>query len=81
MLASAAVFDARIAASNLYGLKVIRTNKGSLNAYSTLIGHEVFGSVGITERTAKEAGFASSLVGPKASTDTRVSLAIRANSL
>jgi NADPH-dependent 2,4-dienoyl-CoA reductase/sulfur reductase-like enzyme len=57
MLASAAVFDARIAASNLYGLKVIRTNKGSLNAYSTLIGHEAFGSVGITERTAKEAGF------------------------
>lgn len=57
MLASAAVFDARIAASNLYSLKVIRTNKGSLNAYSTVIGHKAFGSVGITERTAKEEGF------------------------
>ncbi|AJC74465.1 FAD-dependent pyridine nucleotide-disulfide oxidoreductase [Pseudothermotoga hypogea DSM 11164 = NBRC 106472] len=57
MLASAAVFDARIVASNLYGLKVIRTNKGSLNAYSTVIGHKAFGSVGITERTAKEEGF------------------------
>ncbi|PLV57349.1 FAD-dependent oxidoreductase [Thermotoga sp. SG1] len=57
MLASAAVFDARIAASNLYGLKVIRTNKGSLNAYSTVIGNKAFGSVGITERVAKEEGF------------------------
>lgn len=57
MLASAAVFDARIAASNLYGLKVIRTNKGSLNAYSTVIGSKAFGSVGITERVAKEEGF------------------------
>jgi NADPH-dependent 2,4-dienoyl-CoA reductase/sulfur reductase-like enzyme len=57
MLASAAVFDARIAASNLYGLKVIRTNKGSLNAYSTVIGSKAFGSVGITERIAKEEGF------------------------
>ncbi|MCD6550670.1 FAD-dependent oxidoreductase [Thermotoga sp.] len=57
MLASAAVFDARIAASNLYGLKVIRTNKGSLNAYSTVIGSKAFGSVGITERVAREESF------------------------
>ncbi|KAF2958263.1 pyridine nucleotide-disulfide oxidoreductase [Thermotoga sp. Ku-13t] len=57
MLASAAVFDARIAASNLYGLKVIKTNKGSLNAYSTIIGNKAFGSVGITERTAREEEF------------------------
>ncbi|WP_126992646.1 FAD-dependent oxidoreductase [Thermosipho globiformans] len=57
MLASAAVFDARIAASNLYKLRLLRTNKGSLNAYSTVIGGKTFASAGITETVAKEEGF------------------------
>ncbi|KLO21533.1 FAD-dependent pyridine nucleotide-disulfide oxidoreductase [Marinitoga sp. 1197] len=57
MLASAAVFDARIAASNLYKLKLLRTNKGSLNAYSTMIGSKAFAAAGITEAVAKEEGF------------------------
>jgi NADH oxidase (H2O2-forming) len=57
MLASAAVFDARIAASNLYKLRIIRTNKGSLNAYSTMIGSKAFAAAGITETIAKNEGF------------------------
>jgi NADH oxidase (H2O2-forming) len=57
MLASAAVFDARIAASNLYKLKLLRTNKGSLNAYSTMIGGKAFAAAGITESVAKAEGF------------------------
>ncbi|AEX85570.1 pyridine nucleotide-disulfide oxidoreductase [Marinitoga sp. 1135] len=57
MLASAAVFDARIAASNLYKLRVLRTNKGSLNAYSTVIGGKAFAAAGITEAVAKQEGF------------------------
>ncbi|GAB6190010.1 FAD-dependent oxidoreductase [Marinitoga arctica] len=57
MLASAAVFDARIAASNLYKLKLLRTNKGSLNAYSTMIGSKAFAAAGITEAVAKAEGF------------------------
>ena len=57
MLASAAVFDARIAASNLYKLRVIRKNKGSLNAYSTMIGSKAFAAAGITENIAKIQGF------------------------
>lgn len=57
MLASAAVFDARIAASNLYKLKLLRTNKGSLNAYSTMIGGKAFAAAGITEAFAKAEGF------------------------
>ncbi|SHH39905.1 FAD-dependent oxidoreductase [Thermosipho atlanticus] len=57
MLASAAVFDARIAASNLYKLKLLRTNKGSLNAYSTMIGGKAFAAAGITEKVAKNEGF------------------------
>jgi NADPH-dependent 2,4-dienoyl-CoA reductase/sulfur reductase-like enzyme len=57
MLASAAVFDARIAASNLYKLKLLRTNKGSLNAYSTMIGGKAFAAAGITEAVAKAEGF------------------------
>ncbi|KAF2955389.1 FAD-dependent oxidoreductase [Marinitoga sp. 38H-ov] len=57
MLASAAVFDARIAANNLYKLKLLRTVKGSLNVYSTVIGSKTFAAAGITERMAKEEGF------------------------
>ncbi|MBO8140368.1 MAG: FAD-dependent oxidoreductase [Thermosipho sp. (in: Bacteria)] len=57
MLASAAVFDARIAAFNLYKLRLLRTNKGSLNAYSTMIGGKAFAAAGITEAVAKAEGF------------------------
>ncbi len=57
MLASAAVFDARIAASNLYKLRVVRTSMGSLNAYSTMIGSKAFAAAGITEKVANIEGF------------------------
>jgi len=57
MLAFAAVFDARIAAFNLYKLRLLRTNKGSLNAYSTMIGGKAFAVAGITEKVAKAEGF------------------------
>ncbi len=57
MLASAAVFDARIAASNLYKLRVLRSSMGSLNAYSTMIGNKAFAAAGITETIAKTEGF------------------------
>lgn len=57
MLASAAVYDARIAASNLCCLRAIRRNKGSLSVYSTLIGSLAFGAAGVNEKIANQEGF------------------------
>jgi len=57
MLASSAAFDSRVAAANLYGLKIIRHNKDSLNIYSTVIGSKVFAAVGLTQKTAIKEGF------------------------
>jgi pyruvate/2-oxoglutarate dehydrogenase complex dihydrolipoamide dehydrogenase (E3) component len=57
MLASTAAFDARVAAANLYNLRIIRHNKDALNIYSTVINGKMFAAVGITEKTAKLLGF------------------------
>lgn len=57
MLASTAAFDARIAAANLYNLRIIRHNKDALNIYSTVIEGRMFAAVGITEKMAKKQGF------------------------
>jgi len=57
MLASVATSEARIVASNLYQLKIIRENKGTVGAFSTCINGLVFGTVGLTETKAKERGF------------------------
>lgn len=57
MLASTATAEARIAGSNLYQLKVVRENKGTIAIYSTYIDNLALGSVGLTEQTAKKEGF------------------------
>ncbi len=57
MLASTATAEARIAGANLYQLKVVRENKGTIGIYSTHVGGLVLGSVGLTETSAKEEGF------------------------
>ena len=57
MLASTAAVEARIAAANLYNLKIIRHNKDSLNIYSTVIENKMFASVGLTEKAALNEGF------------------------
>ncbi|MDD4907603.1 MAG: FAD-dependent oxidoreductase [Candidatus Omnitrophica bacterium] len=57
MLASTATAEARIAGANLYQIKVIRENKGTIAIYSTYIDGLVLGSAGLTERTAREEGF------------------------
>ncbi|MFA5350929.1 MAG: FAD-dependent oxidoreductase, partial [Candidatus Omnitrophota bacterium] len=57
MLASTATAEARIAGANLYQIKVIRENKGTIAIYSTYIDGLVLGSAGLTEKTAKEEGF------------------------
>ncbi len=57
MLASTATAEARIAGANLYQLKVVRENKGTIAIYSTYVDGLVLGSAGLTEGTAKKEGF------------------------
>jgi NADH oxidase (H2O2-forming) len=57
MLASTAAAEARIAGANLYQLKVVRENKGTIAVYSTCIGGLVLGSAGLTETNARKEGF------------------------
>jgi len=57
MLASTATAEARIAGANLYRLKVIRENKGTIAIYSTYVDGLVLGSAGLTEQSAKKEGF------------------------
>jgi pyruvate/2-oxoglutarate dehydrogenase complex dihydrolipoamide dehydrogenase (E3) component len=57
MLASTATAEARIAGANLYQIKVIRENKGTIAVYSTYIDGLVLGSAGLTEKTAQDEGF------------------------
>jgi len=57
MLASTATAEARIAGANLYQLKVVRENKGTIAIYSTYIDGKVLGSAGLTENIARKEGF------------------------
>jgi NADH oxidase (H2O2-forming) len=57
MLASTATAEARIAGANLYRLKVVRENKGTIAIYSTYVDGLVLGSAGLTELSAKKEGF------------------------
>ncbi|MBD3246671.1 MAG: pyridine nucleotide-disulfide oxidoreductase [Candidatus Omnitrophica bacterium] len=57
MLASTATAEARIAGANLYQLKVVRENKGTIAVYSTFIDGLGLGSAGLTEQNARQEGF------------------------
>jgi len=57
MLASTATAEGRIAGANLYKLKVVRENKGTIAIYSTYINGIVLGSAGLTENNARNEGF------------------------
>lgn len=57
MLASTATAEARIAGENLYKLKVIKQNKGTIGIFSTCVGGLVLGTAGLTESNAKKRVF------------------------
>jgi len=57
MLASTATAEARVAGANLYQLKVVRENKGTIAIYSTYVDGLALGSAGLTEISAKREGF------------------------
>lgn len=57
LLASQAAAEGRIAGMNLYGLKLPRTNAGTIAVYASQIDDLAFGVAGLTENTAREIGF------------------------
>lgn len=57
MLASTATAEARVAGSNLFGVKVLREIKGTIAVFSTKVGGLVLGSAGLTQRKAEEENF------------------------
>ncbi len=57
MLASTATAEARVAGANLYKIKVVRENKGTIAVYSTYIDNLVLSSAGLTEGNAQKEGF------------------------
>ncbi len=61
LLASIACAEARIAGANLYQLKVVRENKGTIGIYSTYVDGLVLATAGHTENSAKKEGFEISI--------------------
>jgi NADH oxidase (H2O2-forming) len=57
MLASNATAEARIAGTNLFGIRVMRQVQGTISAFSTKIGQISFASAGMTCRTCVTEGF------------------------
>ncbi|MBU0744555.1 MAG: FAD-dependent oxidoreductase [Gammaproteobacteria bacterium] len=57
MLASTATAEARVAGANLFQLKVVRENKGTIAIYSTYVDGLVLGSAGLSETAATNEGF------------------------
>jgi len=68
MLASTATAEARIAGANLYKLKLIKENRGTIAAYSTYLSGLVLASAGLTEETARKENF-DVIVGRSESSD------------
>jgi len=57
MLASTATYEARIAGTNVYEMKILKRNKGTLASFCTFIGDKIFGVAGLTEKRALEGKF------------------------
>lgn len=56
-LASTATAEARIAGTNIYGIRVLRQIQGTISAFSTKLGEVSFASAGMTGRTCQAEEF------------------------
>ncbi len=56
-LASTATAEARIAGTNIYGIRVLRQIQGTVAAFSTKLGDVAFASAGLTCRACERDGF------------------------
>lgn len=57
LLASSAAMEAKIAGSNVFQLRLVRANKGTISAFATKVNGRTFAAAGLTEKRAKEEGF------------------------
>lgn len=57
LLASTAATEAKIAGCNVFQLRLIRANRGTISAFSTKVLGRVFAAAGITENRAREERF------------------------
>ena len=57
LLASTAAMEAKIAGCNVFSLRLIRANKGTISAFSTKLFGRTFASAGLTEAKAVQEGF------------------------
>ncbi|NCB41371.1 MAG: pyridine nucleotide-disulfide oxidoreductase [Clostridia bacterium] len=57
LLASTAAMEAKIAGCNAFHLRLVRTNQGTISAFSTKICGKAFAAAGITEDRALQEGF------------------------
>lgn len=57
LLASTAAMEAKIAGCNVFHLRLIRANKGTISAFSTKIYGKTYAAAGITEEKARQEGF------------------------
>lgn len=58
LLASTAAMEAKIAGCNVFQLRLVRANKGTISAFSTQIFGKTFTAAGLTEASAMKEGFA-----------------------
>ena len=56
-LASTATAEARVAGTNLFGIRVLRQIQGTVSAFSTKIGTTCFASTGMTQKVCEKDGF------------------------
>ena len=57
LLASTAAMEAKIAGCNIFQLRLIRANKGTISAFSTKVFGKTFAAAGLTEASATKEGF------------------------
>ena len=56
MLASTATAEARVVAANLFSINLVKSFKGTIGIFSTVMNDQAFGSAGVTELQAKKEG-------------------------
>jgi len=56
MLASTATAEARMVAANLFNINLVKSFKGTIGIFSTVMNDQAFGSAGVTETQAKKEG-------------------------
>ncbi|MBK5254190.1 MAG: FAD-dependent oxidoreductase [Peptostreptococcaceae bacterium] len=57
LLASTAAMEAKIAGCNVFQLRLVRANKGTISSFATKVFGKTYAAAGLTEKSTKEEGF------------------------